>query len=46
MIKGAAAFGRLCVETLLDSQAGIESLAAAFGRLCVETGFLGWNWTA
>ena len=34
---GAAAFGRLCVETC--SKAGTISVfaAAAFGRLCVET---------
>ena len=33
----AAAFGRLCVETLIYSVKLIFNLAAAFGRLCVET---------
>ena len=37
---GAAAFGRLCVETykeLFDTMN--EGSAAAFGRLCVETDY-------
>ena len=34
----AAAFGRLCVETLATLLViAYNSLAAAFGRLCVET---------
>ena len=33
----AAAFGRLCVETLLLLALAVYPLAAAFGRLCVET---------
>ena len=33
----AAAFGRLCVETLPFLHLKIHSFAAAFGRLCVET---------
>ena len=33
----AAAFGRLCVETLSAAQRGLGLAAAAFGRLCVET---------
>ena len=33
----AAAFGRLCVETLTKISVAVASLAAAFGRLCVET---------
>ena len=36
--KGAAAFGRLCVETMIkDSNVHWTLQAAAFGRLCVET---------
>ena len=35
----AAAFGRLCVETLMCAVLKLmPSVAAAFGRLCVETG--------
>ena len=33
----AAAFGRLCVETLEGLPDGGYVAAAAFGRLCVET---------
>ena len=33
-----AAFGRLCVETLLNELPQEGGLPAAFGRLCVETG--------
>ena len=33
----AAAFGRLCVETLFDRLTYCYKEAAAFGRLCVET---------
>ena len=33
----AAAFGRLCVETFIESQIDAGEYAAAFGRLCVET---------
>ena len=33
----AAAFGRLCVETLMIWAAAQIIPAAAFGRLCVET---------
>ena len=33
----AAAFGRLCVETLSITNGGCVWVAAAFGRLCVET---------
>ena len=33
----AAAFGRLCVETILSSGIPLTKSAAAFGRLCVET---------
>ena len=33
----AAAFGRLCVETVQVSVSLVGFLAAAFGRLCVET---------
>ena len=32
-----AAFGRLCVETLVATSALLSLLPAAFGRLCVET---------
>ena len=35
--QDAAAFGRLCVETLKADPIYHEVLAAAFGRLCVET---------
>ena len=35
----AAAFGRLCVETVLKMWVQKNDLAAAFGRLCVETMF-------
>ena len=35
--KCAAAFGRLCVETLKLVVTRSTSKAAAFGRLCVET---------
>ena len=33
-----AAFGRLCVETLMAILSKKQSQPAAFGRLCVETG--------
>ena len=33
----AAAFGRLCVETMLQHLHYLAVMAAAFGRLCVET---------
>ena len=33
----AAAFGRLCVETMKIRHQKIKKMAAAFGRLCVET---------
>ena len=33
----AAAFGRLCVETIMSFTNATEIFAAAFGRLCVET---------
>ena len=33
----AAAFGRLCVETLTNKLLPSFVVAAAFGRLCVET---------
>ena len=33
----AAAFGRLCVETMQFKTAIDKNQAAAFGRLCVET---------
>ena len=33
----AAAFGRLCVETLITVATLHPIIAAAFGRLCVET---------
>ena len=36
-LQPAAAFGRLCVETMLSRQGGTQTEAAAFGRLCVET---------
>ena len=36
-IYHAAAFGRLCVETLKSWVIFNTSSAAAFGRLCVET---------
>ena len=36
-INEAAAFGRLCVETMSDRWDLPERNAAAFGRLCVET---------
>ena len=39
-MAGAAAFGRLCVETLLNPVSHRFELAAAFGRLCVETYYL------
>ena len=32
-----AAFGRLCVETIIAGNASASCLPAAFGRLCVET---------
>ena len=35
--KGAAAFGRLCVETRKLVLVLVACEAAAFGRLCVET---------
>ena len=37
IIKQAAAFGRLCVETLFCKKPPTPNVAAAFGRLCVET---------
>ena len=33
----AAAFGRLCVETMSLQNTRLHTCAAAFGRLCVET---------
>ena len=36
-IIGAAAFGRLCVETFSAEGKPAPEEAAAFGRLCVET---------
>ena len=33
----AAAFGRLCVETISPGFFVMSGMAAAFGRLCVET---------
>ena len=36
-VRCAAAFGRLCVETLFYHHVLRRILAAAFGRLCVET---------
>ena len=36
-MQSAAAFGRLCVETIVKGQKNQELEAAAFGRLCVET---------
>ena len=33
----AAAFGRLCVETVAGGDGNERDKAAAFGRLCVET---------
>ena len=35
--RGAAAFGRLCVETVAFFDLRFNCCAAAFGRLCVET---------
>ena len=35
----AAAFGRLCVETIYEECLFEVKAAAAFGRLCVETMF-------
>ena len=35
--RRAAAFGRLCVETICQSIKYVDLQAAAFGRLCVET---------
>ena len=35
--SGPAAFGRLCVETMLRISQIYRCLPAAFGRLCVET---------
>ena len=37
LIPEAAAFGRLCVETLIPCDQLCTPNAAAFGRLCVET---------
>ena len=37
MIRLAAAFGRLCVETKAALSVCGNVFAAAFGRLCVET---------
>ena len=37
MVMGAAAFGRLCVETLEYRSLFNSRATAAFGRLCVET---------
>ena len=37
MENDAAAFGRLCVETLSSCWRRNHDRAAAFGRLCVET---------
>ena len=41
MVMGAAAFGRLCVETLEYRSLFNSRATAAFGRLCVETGLQG-----
>ena len=35
--NGSAAFGRLCVETAVETKTGLVLRPAAFGRLCVET---------
>ena len=35
----AAAFGRLCVETVITACESLVEMAAAFGRLCVETNY-------
>ena len=37
MRDGPAAFGRLCVETLILLNFTNKKAPAAFGRLCVET---------
>ena len=39
-LDGAAAFGRLCVETKWFLASRRVGRAAAFGRLCVETDLL------
>ena len=36
-LASAAAFGRLCVETIFSVYMNLTEEAAAFGRLCVET---------
>ena len=36
-LAGSAAFGRLCVETIVTGTVEAERRPAAFGRLCVET---------
>ena len=41
--EDAAAFGRLCVETLEGLPDGDYVAAAAFGRLCVETNAVRYN---
>ena len=40
-VQLAAAFGRLCVETMKQNIIIVLLTAAAFGRLCVETFWLG-----
>ena len=40
-LETAAAFGRLCVETIVQTFRLIANGAAAFGRLCVETSHYG-----
>ena len=40
-LRPAAAFGRLCVETVTLSYSSWLAPAAAFGRLCVETNLYG-----
>ena len=37
VMQHSAAFGRLCVETLIDGFHFNFLFSAAFGRLCVET---------
>ena len=37
MMEGAATFGWLCVETLLELSLKSMTYAATFGWLCVET---------
>ena len=44
-MNNAAAFGRLCVETRLESDTVSWVHAAAFGRLCVETAACATSWS-